>query len=56
MICAREKRNEGHSRTEYMCENERETGTTIRMQGVKVKMLQEYKQLGSIVQTVKDSS
>ncbi|KAK3557751.1 hypothetical protein QTP86_000296 [Hemibagrus guttatus] len=40
-----------HSKTEYMCVNEREGSGTVRLQGEEVKKLQEFKYLGSTVQS-----
>ncbi|KAK3509090.1 hypothetical protein QTP70_020302 [Hemibagrus guttatus] len=40
-----------HSKTEYMCVNEREGGGTVRLQGEEVKKVQEFKYLGSTVQS-----
>ncbi|KAK3549760.1 hypothetical protein QTP86_007759 [Hemibagrus guttatus] len=40
-----------HSKTEYMCVNEREGSGTVRLQGEKVKKVQEFKYLGSTVQS-----
>ncbi|KAK3551170.1 hypothetical protein QTP70_013885 [Hemibagrus guttatus] len=39
------------SKTEYMCVNEREGSGTVRLQGEEVKKLQEFKYLGSTVQS-----
>ncbi|KAK3547070.1 hypothetical protein QTP86_009563 [Hemibagrus guttatus] len=39
------------SKTEYMCVNEREGSGTVRLQGEEVKKVQEFKCLGSIVQS-----
>ncbi|KAK3563902.1 hypothetical protein QTP86_004850 [Hemibagrus guttatus] len=39
------------SKTEYMCVNEREGSGTVRLQGEEVKKVQEFKYLGSIVQS-----
>ncbi|KAK3524988.1 hypothetical protein QTP86_012195 [Hemibagrus guttatus] len=39
------------SKTEYMCVNEREGGGTVRLQGEEVKKVQEFKYLGSTVQS-----
>ncbi|KAK3551899.1 hypothetical protein QTP70_031557 [Hemibagrus guttatus] len=39
------------SKTEYMCGNEREGSGTVRLQGVEVKKVQEFKYLGSTVQS-----
>ncbi|KAK3513959.1 hypothetical protein QTP70_000153 [Hemibagrus guttatus] len=39
------------SKTEYMCVNEREGSGTVRLQGEKVKKVQEFKYLGSTVQS-----
>ncbi|KAK3524275.1 hypothetical protein QTP70_026038, partial [Hemibagrus guttatus] len=39
------------SKTEYMCVNEREGSGTVRLQGEEVKNVQEFKYLGSTVQT-----
>ncbi|KAK3560964.1 hypothetical protein QTP86_023155, partial [Hemibagrus guttatus] len=39
------------SKTEYMCENEREGSGTVRLQGEEVKKVQEFKYLGSTVQS-----
>ncbi|KAK3571098.1 hypothetical protein QTP86_001776 [Hemibagrus guttatus] len=41
-----------HSKTEYMCVNEREGSGTVRLQGEEVKKVQEFKYLGSTVQSV----
>ncbi|KAK3555065.1 hypothetical protein QTP86_007988 [Hemibagrus guttatus] len=38
-----------HSKTEYMCVNEREGSGTVRLQGEEVKKVQEFKYLGSTV-------
>ncbi|KAK3507441.1 hypothetical protein QTP70_020634 [Hemibagrus guttatus] len=40
-----------HSKTEYMCVNEREGSGTVRLQGEEVKKVQEFKNLGSTVQS-----
>ncbi|KAK3526951.1 hypothetical protein QTP86_005760 [Hemibagrus guttatus] len=40
-----------HSKTEYMCVNEREGSGTVRLQGEEVKKVQELKYLGSTVQS-----
>ncbi|KAK3549335.1 hypothetical protein QTP70_034565 [Hemibagrus guttatus] len=40
-----------HSKTEYMCVNEKEGSGTVRLQGEEVKKVQEFKYLGSTVQT-----
>ncbi|KAK3517853.1 hypothetical protein QTP70_021012, partial [Hemibagrus guttatus] len=39
------------SKTEYMCVNEREGSGTVRLQGEEVKKVQEFKYLGSAVQS-----
>ncbi|XP_026113355.1 uncharacterized protein LOC113091896 [Carassius auratus] len=39
------------SKTEYMCVNEREGSRTVRLQGEEVKKVQEFKYLGSTVQS-----
>ncbi|MCJ8734931.1 hypothetical protein PDJAM_G00241020 [Pangasius djambal] len=39
------------SKTEYMCVNEREGNRTVRLQGEEVKKVQEFKYLGSTVQS-----
>ncbi|KAK3532456.1 hypothetical protein QTP86_018454, partial [Hemibagrus guttatus] len=39
------------SKTKYMCVNEREGSGTVRLQGEEVKKVQEFKYLGSIVQS-----
>ncbi|KAK3514790.1 hypothetical protein QTP70_031178 [Hemibagrus guttatus] len=39
------------SKTEYMCVNEREGSGTVRLQGEEVKKVQEFKDLGSTVQS-----
>ncbi|KAK3553295.1 hypothetical protein QTP86_032750 [Hemibagrus guttatus] len=39
------------SKTEYMCVNEREGSGTVRLQGEEVKKVQEFKNLGSTVQS-----
>ncbi|KAK3548848.1 hypothetical protein QTP70_021035, partial [Hemibagrus guttatus] len=39
------------SKTEYMCVNEREGSGTVRLQGKEVKKVQEFKYLGSTVQS-----
>ncbi|KAK3569152.1 hypothetical protein QTP86_025431 [Hemibagrus guttatus] len=39
------------SKTEYMCVNEREGSGTVRIQGEEVKKVQEFKYLGSTVQS-----
>ncbi|KAK3516006.1 hypothetical protein QTP70_000892, partial [Hemibagrus guttatus] len=39
------------SRTDYMCVNEREGSGTVRLQGEEVKKVQEFKYLGSTVQS-----
>ncbi|KAK3526912.1 hypothetical protein QTP86_004706 [Hemibagrus guttatus] len=39
------------SKTEYMCVNEREGGGTVRLQGEEVQKVQEFKYLGSTVQS-----
>ncbi|KAK3517926.1 hypothetical protein QTP70_027537, partial [Hemibagrus guttatus] len=40
-----------HSKTEYMCVNEREGSGTVRLQGEEVKKVQEFMYLGSTVQS-----
>ncbi|MCJ8739511.1 hypothetical protein PDJAM_G00048000 [Pangasius djambal] len=40
-----------HSKTEYMCVNEKEGSGTVRLQGEEVKKVQEFKYLGSTVQS-----
>ncbi|KAK3515360.1 hypothetical protein QTP70_018751 [Hemibagrus guttatus] len=40
-----------HSKTEYMCVNEREGSGTVRLQGEELKKVQEFKYLGSTVQS-----
>ncbi|KAK3534983.1 hypothetical protein QTP70_001946 [Hemibagrus guttatus] len=40
-----------HSKTEYMCVNEREGSGTVRLQGEEVKKVLEFKYLGSTVQS-----
>ncbi|KAK3543252.1 hypothetical protein QTP70_014085, partial [Hemibagrus guttatus] len=40
-----------HSKTEYMCVNEREGSGIVRLQGEEVKKVQEFKYLGSTVQS-----
>ncbi|KAK3511278.1 hypothetical protein QTP70_034775 [Hemibagrus guttatus] len=40
------------SKTEYMCVNEREGSGTVRLQGEEVKKVQEFKYLGSTVQSI----
>ncbi|KAK3508727.1 hypothetical protein QTP70_004272 [Hemibagrus guttatus] len=40
-----------HSKTEYMCVNEREGSGTVRLQGEEVQKVQEFKYLGSTVQS-----
>ncbi|KAK3533083.1 hypothetical protein QTP70_006785 [Hemibagrus guttatus] len=40
-----------HSKTECMCVNEREGSGTVRLQGEEVKKVQEFKYLGSTVQS-----
>ncbi|KAK3545146.1 hypothetical protein QTP70_001572 [Hemibagrus guttatus] len=40
-----------HSKTEYMCVNEREGSGTVRLQGEEVKKVEEFKYLGSTVQS-----
>ncbi|KAK3513352.1 hypothetical protein QTP70_012352 [Hemibagrus guttatus] len=40
-----------HSKTEYMCVNEREGSGTVRLQGEEVMKVQEFKYLGSTVQS-----
>ncbi|KAK3543676.1 hypothetical protein QTP70_026892, partial [Hemibagrus guttatus] len=40
-----------HNKTEYMCVNEREGSGTVRLQGEEVKKVQEFKYLGSTVQS-----
>ncbi|KAK3570621.1 hypothetical protein QTP86_023816, partial [Hemibagrus guttatus] len=40
-----------HSKTEYMCVNEREGSGTVRLEGEEVKKVQEFKYLGSTVQS-----
>ncbi|KAK3554768.1 hypothetical protein QTP70_033463, partial [Hemibagrus guttatus] len=40
-----------HSKTEYMCVNEREGSGTVRLQGEEVKKVQKFKYLGSTVQS-----
>ncbi|KAK3538357.1 hypothetical protein QTP86_000550 [Hemibagrus guttatus] len=39
------------SKTEYMCVNGREGSGTVRLQGEEVKKVQEFKYLGSTVQS-----
>ncbi|KAK3569378.1 hypothetical protein QTP86_026886 [Hemibagrus guttatus] len=39
------------NKTEYMCVNEREGSGTVRLQGEEVKKVQEFKYLGSTVQS-----
>ncbi|KAK3546023.1 hypothetical protein QTP70_019940, partial [Hemibagrus guttatus] len=39
------------SKTEYMCVNEREGSGTVRLQGEEMKKVQEFKYLGSTVQS-----
>ncbi|KAK2920711.1 hypothetical protein Q8A73_000196 [Channa argus] len=39
------------SKTEYMCVNERDPGGTVRSQGAEVKKVQDFKYLGSTVQS-----
>ncbi|KAK2921796.1 hypothetical protein Q8A73_001281 [Channa argus] len=39
------------SKTEYMCVNERDPGGTVRLQGAEVKKVQDFKYLGSTVQS-----
>ncbi|KAK3516460.1 hypothetical protein QTP70_014791 [Hemibagrus guttatus] len=39
------------SKTEYMCVNEREASGTVRLQGEEVKKVEEFKYLGSTVQS-----
>ncbi|KAK3543525.1 hypothetical protein QTP70_023635, partial [Hemibagrus guttatus] len=39
------------SKTEYMCVNEREGSGTVRLQGEEVKKVQEFKYLGSTIQS-----
>ncbi|KAK3527832.1 hypothetical protein QTP86_006897 [Hemibagrus guttatus] len=58
VICSesREQVEENHlkvscSKTEYMCVNEREGSGTVRLQGEEVKKVQEFKYLGSTVQS-----
>ncbi|MCJ8736297.1 hypothetical protein PDJAM_G00257340 [Pangasius djambal] len=40
-----------HSKTEYMCVNEREGSGTVRLQDEEVKKVQEFKYLGSTIQS-----
>ncbi|KAK3530878.1 hypothetical protein QTP70_003626 [Hemibagrus guttatus] len=51
--CALERRGMkvSRSKTEYMCVNEREGSGTVRLQGEEVKKVQEFKYLGSTVQS-----
>ncbi|KAK3557745.1 hypothetical protein QTP86_000302 [Hemibagrus guttatus] len=51
--CALERRGMkvSHSKTEYMCVNEREGSGTVRLQGEEVKKVQEFKYLGPTVQS-----
>ncbi|KAK3521291.1 hypothetical protein QTP70_003137 [Hemibagrus guttatus] len=42
---------DSRSKTEYMCVNERERSGTVRLQGEEVKKVQEFKYLGSTVQS-----
>ncbi|KAK3550206.1 hypothetical protein QTP86_021237 [Hemibagrus guttatus] len=42
---------DSRSKTEYMCVNEREGSGTVRLQGEEVKKVQEFKCLGSTVQS-----
>ncbi|KAK3571266.1 hypothetical protein QTP86_005982 [Hemibagrus guttatus] len=44
------------SKTEYMCVNEREGSVTVRLQGEEVKKVQEFKYLGSTVQSNGESA
>ena len=39
------------SKTEYMCVNERNSGGTVRLQGVEIKKLEDFRYLGSTVQS-----
>ncbi|KAK2887924.1 hypothetical protein Q8A73_019372 [Channa argus] len=39
------------SKTEYMCVNERDSGGMVRLQGAEVKKVQDFKYLGSTVQS-----
>ncbi|WP_139267332.1 reverse transcriptase domain-containing protein, partial [Escherichia coli] len=39
------------SKTEYMCVNERDSSRTVRLQGVEVKKVEDFKYLGSTVQS-----
>ncbi|KAK3524687.1 hypothetical protein QTP86_000656 [Hemibagrus guttatus] len=47
----RRGRKVSRSKTEYMCVNEREGSGTVRLQGEEVKKVQEFKNLGSTVQS-----
>ncbi|XP_058483140.1 uncharacterized protein LOC131458247 [Solea solea] len=43
-----------HSKTEYMCVNERNPSGTMRLQGVEIKKVEDFKYLGSTVQSSGD--
>ena len=42
------------SKTEYMCENEKETSGIVRLQGGELVKVQEFKYLGTTVQSSRD--
>ncbi|KAK3508829.1 hypothetical protein QTP70_009603 [Hemibagrus guttatus] len=50
-VLERRGMNVSRSKTEYMCVNEREGSGTVRLQGEEVKKVQEFKYLGSTVQS-----
>ena len=43
--------NVSHSNTEYMCKNEKKASGTVRLQGVEVEKVHEFKYVRSTVQT-----
>ncbi|KAK3548387.1 hypothetical protein QTP70_012316 [Hemibagrus guttatus] len=50
-VVERRRMKVSRSKTEYMCVNEREGSGTVRLQGEEVKKVQEFKYLGSTVQS-----
>ncbi|KAK3569731.1 hypothetical protein QTP86_004055 [Hemibagrus guttatus] len=50
-VLERRRMKVSRSKTEYMCVNEREGSGTVRLQGEEVKKVQEFKYLGSTVQS-----
>ena len=49
-ICMGKKRNEGRSKTKYLCINEGNDNETVKMEDTKVPRLKEFKYLGLMVQ------